>query len=120
VRALLRRTGAAPRPARVLQVRALRLDLDTHQAEQAGRALELTPTEFGVLQALLAAPGHAFTRTELIDHALGDHFDGLDRTLDSHIKNLRKKIERVPDEPSEIETVFGVGYRLRAEDDPPP
>jgi two-component system alkaline phosphatase synthesis response regulator PhoP len=116
VRALLRRTGAAPRPARVLQVRGLRLDLDSHSAEQDGQPLDLTPTEFALLRALMEAPGHAFTRLELIEHALGYNYEGLERTLDSHIKNLRRKIDRPDSQPGEIETVFGVGYCLRAEE----
>lgn len=115
VRALLRRTGAAPRPARILQVRGLRLDPDQHLAEHNGRALDLTPTEFALLKALLGAPGHAFTRAELIEQALGYQYAGLERTLDSHVKNLRRKIDGDNPSPGEIETVFGVGYRLRAE-----
>ncbi len=119
VRALLRRSKAAPRSAQVLQVRGLRLDLDHHSGEHNGRALELTPTEFALLRALMEAPGHAFTRSELIEQALGYNYEGLERTLDSHIKNLRKKIDLSPSEPSEIETVFGVGYCLRAEESGP-
>jgi two-component system alkaline phosphatase synthesis response regulator PhoP len=115
VRALLRRTGAGPRPAGVLQVRGLRLDPDQHVVEHNGRALDLTPTEFALLKTLLQAPGHAFTRAELIQQALGYEYDGLERTLDSHVKNLRKKIDGDRPPPGEIETVFGVGYRLRGE-----
>ena len=73
----------------------------------------MTPTEFALLKALMENPNRAFTRTELLEKALGYSYEGLDRTLDSHIKNLRKKIQVDAGEPGHIETVFGVGYRLR-------
>ncbi len=116
VRALLRRAGSAARPSRVLHVGGLRLDVDMHQAQHDDRALDLTPTEFALLRALMEAPGHAFTRAELIEQALGYSYAGLERTLDSHIKNLRRKIDSRTDEAGLIETVFGVGYRLRGEE----
>ncbi len=115
VRAILRRAGGAPAIPHVLQVGALRLDLDQHTVSLAGQPLEVTPTEFALLKALMENPNHAFTRTELAEKALGYAYEGLDRTLDSHIKNLRKKIESDPGEPRYLETVFGVGYRLRDE-----
>jgi two-component system alkaline phosphatase synthesis response regulator PhoP len=79
-------------------------------------ALDLTPTEFALLRTLLEAPDHAFTRSELIEQALGYNYDGLERTLDSHIKNLRRKLDGTAEAPSQIETVFGVGYRLRGDE----
>jgi len=112
VRALLRRAGGAPAPARVVQVRGLRLDLDQHTATIDERALDLTPSEFAILQTLLENANHAFTRGELIEKALGYAYEGLERTVDSHIKNLRRKIESDPAHPAYIETVFGVGYRV--------
>ncbi len=117
VRAVLRRTsGAAPSPARLLQAGELVLDPDRHQAALDGQPLELTPTEFDLLHALMASPGHAFTRAELIERALGYTYEGLDRTVDSHIKNLRRKIEPDPTNPVYIHTVFGVGYRFQGSD----
>jgi two-component system alkaline phosphatase synthesis response regulator PhoP len=117
VRAVLRRTsGAAPSPARLLQAGELVLDPDRHQAALDGQPLELTPTEFDLLHALMASPGHAFTRAELIERALGYTYEGLDRTVDSHIKNLRRKIEPDPANPVYIHTVFGVGYRFQGSD----
>ncbi len=115
VRAILRRAGGATAAPRVLQVGDLRLDVDRHTVSLAGAPLEVTPTEFALLQTLLENPNHAFTRAELAEKALGYAYEGLDRTLDSHIKNLRKKIERDPGAPHYLETVFGVGYRLRDE-----
>jgi two-component system alkaline phosphatase synthesis response regulator PhoP len=115
VRAVLRRSiGEAPR-AHVLQVGELRLDLDRHELNCAGQAIELTPTEFDLLQILMKNPGHAFTRLELIEKGLDYIYAGMERTVDSHIKNLRKKIDLDPDSPAYIETVYGIGYRLRGE-----
>lgn len=115
VRAVLRRAAGPPRPVRVVENRGLRLDLDRHEVSLPGRPVETTPTEFAILRALLENPNHAFTRGELIEKALGYNYEGLDRTVDSHIKNLRKKIESDPSQPEYIETVFGVGYRMRDE-----
>ena len=112
VRAILRRATGAPAQTRVIEIRGLRLDVDRHLASIDGRTLEMTPTEFALLRALMENPNHAFTRGELIEKALGYSYEGLERTLDSHIKNLRKKIETDPGDPQYIETVFGVGYRL--------
>ena len=113
VRALLRRAGGVLQTSSILEVRDLRLDLQLRTASIAGRELELTPTEFDLLRAFMQNLNHAFTRGELIDKAFGYVYEGFDRTIDSHIKNLRKKIEPNPAEPSYIETVFGVGYRMR-------
>jgi len=115
VRAILRRTSAVPVSAHVLQIRGLQLDADRHTVAIDGRLLETTPTEFAVLRTLMENPNRAFTRGELIEKALGYSYEGMERTLDSHIKNLRKKIEEDPSQPQYIETVFGVGYRLRDE-----
>jgi two-component system alkaline phosphatase synthesis response regulator PhoP len=113
VRALLRRAGGVLQTSSILEVRGLRLDLQLRAASIAGRELELTPTEFDLLRAFMQNLNHSFTRGELIDKAFGYVYEGFDRTIDSHIKNLRKKIEPNPAEPSYIETVFGVGYRMR-------
>jgi len=115
VRAVLRRAGGGPTPPQLLQVAALRLDLDRHQAALDEKPLDLTPTEFELLKLLLQHPGHAFTRLELIERGLGYAYEGMERTVDSHIKNLRKKLGVEPDDPIYIETVYGVGYRLRGE-----
>lgn len=115
VRAILRRTqNAAPAP-RVLESAELRLDLDRHQLLVAGAQVELTPTEFALMKTFMENPHYAFTRAELAERAMGYAYEGLDRTLDSHIKNLRKKIEANASAPKFIETVFGVGYRFRGD-----
>ena len=76
--------------------------------------VNLTPTEFGLLQALAEHPGHALTRLELIENGLGYSYEGLERTVDSHIKNLRRKLDDAAEASMLVETVFGVGYRLSA------
>ena len=117
VRAILRRTSGQPVLATtVLESGALRLDPDQHEARLDGQPLDLTPTEFDLLRTLMENQGHAFTRAELIEQALGYTYDGLDRTVDSHIKNLRRKIEVDPANPIYIQTVYGVGYRFAGAD----
>jgi DNA-binding response OmpR family regulator len=111
VRAVLRR-GAEPAQARVFEQNGLRLDLDRHAVTRDGQPIDITPTEFDLLKTLMAYPGHAFTRAELIEKGLGYTYDGLDRGVDSHIKNLRKKIEPDLLHPTYIQTVYGIGYRL--------
>lgn len=115
VRALLRRAGIGPISPQKLQVGALVMDLDRHEVTVSGQVVELTPTEFEFLRVLMEQPDRVFTRVELIENSLGYAYDGLERTVDSHIKNLRRKIEPNPAKPTYIETVYGVGYRLRAE-----
>jgi DNA-binding response OmpR family regulator len=118
VRAVLRRAQGEPVSAKVLEAGPLRVDIERHETQVDGQPLDLTPTEFNLLQALAAHPGRALTRQELIENGLGYSYEGLDRTVDSHIKNLRHKLDEVGGAGlgSElVETVFGVGYRLCAE-----
>jgi two-component system alkaline phosphatase synthesis response regulator PhoP len=89
------------------------MDLDRHEVTVDGVPIELTPTEFDLLKVLLEQRGHAFTRLELVEKGLGYSYEGMERTIDSHIKNLRRKIEPDPGHPTYIETVYGVGYRLK-------
>jgi two-component system catabolic regulation response regulator CreB len=117
VRAVLRRSAAVPGArAQSKPAPPLSADARTRRAEAAGRALDLTRVEFDLLATLLGSPGRVFTRAELIDRVWGDGFRITDRTIDSHVKALRKKIGEAGAEPSWIETVRGVGYRLT--DDP--
>lgn len=112
VRAVLRRTLDGPNQPHLLQLGSLLVDIDRHEVQMNGQPVELTPTEFDLLRTLIENPGHAFTRTALIEQGLGFTYDGLERTLDSHIRNLRRKIELDPANPVYIRTVFGVGYRM--------
>ncbi|MCA9959869.1 MAG: response regulator transcription factor [Anaerolineales bacterium] len=110
VRARLR-TQPAYQPQH-LQVGDLLLDVGRREAQINGRAIDLTPTEFNLLRVLMEQAGYVYTRSELIEKGLGADYDGIDRTLDSHIRNLRQKIEPDPKNPTYIHTVYGIGYRL--------
>ena len=112
VRAVLRRAQGEPVPSRVIRVGEVVIDLDAHQVEVHGQTVQLTPTEFSLLHALAEHPGHALTRLELIENGLGYSYEGLERTVDSHIKNLRRKLQQAGAADDLIETVFGVGYRI--------
>jgi two-component system alkaline phosphatase synthesis response regulator PhoP len=110
VRARLR--SPEPLPAQVLVTGGLQMDLGRREVLVDGREVDLTPTEFSLLQVMMQRAGYVFTRSELINRGLGADYEGLDRTLDSHVRNLRAKIETDPKHPKYIHTVFGVGYRL--------
>jgi len=115
VRTILRRTMAKPVESNLLEVGNLRIDLDEHTVSVAGKAVELTPTEFSILVAMAKQPRRVFSRLQIMEQAQGDAFEGYERTIDAHIKNLRMKIEPNPKKPTYIQTVFGLGYRLEAE-----
>jgi two-component system alkaline phosphatase synthesis response regulator PhoP len=115
VRAILRRAAGKLELSPIFEVNGLRMNCDLHTVTVDGRAIDLTPTEFMLLKTLLQNVNHVFTRSELIETALGYFYESMERTLDAHIKNIRKKIEANPAEPQYIETVYGVGYRLRRE-----
>jgi two-component system alkaline phosphatase synthesis response regulator PhoP len=115
VRAVLRRSAGAPSQSRIIQLGALRIDLARHEVMVDDQTIEVTPTEFEILKLLMENPGHAFTRMEMIEKGLGYSYAGMERAIDSHIKNLRKKIEPDPANPTYVQTVYGVGYRLRGE-----
>jgi len=121
VRALLRRSATGPRPGgragTLLQVAQLKVDLGRREVRVGDHEVELTPTEFDLLRTLMENPGYVFTRDELLEKGLGYAYSGMGRTLDTHIKNLRYKIESDPREPTYIQTVYGVGYRLADETD---
>lgn len=116
VRALLRRThGELTGDALHWHIRDLDLDADMRTVTMRGQPVDLTPSEFGVLQTLISRPGRVYTRMELLDQLQGEAYAAYERTIDVHVKNLRAKIERDPRVPEYIETVYGVGYRMRPE-----
>lgn len=110
VRAVLRRSEGQKTPA--LEVGTLRLDREQRQAWVNGRDIELTAMEFDLLSFLMSQPGRVFTRLELLEAVRGETYGGFERSVDSHIKRLRQKIESDPQEPTVILTVFGIGYKL--------
>ena len=88
------------------------LDRDRREVRKAGAVIDLTPTEFELLAALMRLPGRAFSRADLLEAIQGIAFEAYERTVDAHIKNLRRKIEDDPADPHYIGTVRGVGYRF--------
>lgn len=94
-----------------INVGDLELNITAHTATMAGKPLNLTPTEFNILATLAGNPGRVFTRLQLLYAASGDAFEAYERSIDTHISNLRKKIEKDPSNPRYIITVFGIGYK---------
>ena len=115
VRAMLRRVhGELATQPTIYRLGDLELNADTHTFTQAGENIDLTPIEFDLLLALMTRPGKVFTRLELLDHVRDQAYAAYERAIDVHIKNLRAKIEADSRNPEYIETVYGVGYRMRA------
>jgi DNA-binding response OmpR family regulator len=113
VRAVLRRTGGEREQAIVPIVAGdVVIDMERRQVTVRGQPVELTPTEFDLLVVLARHPGRVFTRLELLDRVQGYAFEGYERTVDAHVKNLRQKIEPDPKQPRYLLTVYGVGYRF--------
>ena len=111
VKVVLRRALPSQTPQRLFAGPII-LDENTHEVSVDGEPLNLTPSEFGLLAVMMAAPERVFSRSELLDKVQGYRFEGYDRTIDSHIKNLRKKLaERLPGK-AVIQTIYGVGYKL--------
>lgn len=112
VRAVLRRVEGQTAAAEILRAGAIELDLTKHAVTADGKPVELTPTEFDLLQTLMQKPGRVFTRMQLLDRVQGEAFEGYERTVDAHVKNLRQKLGDDPKQPRYILTVFGVGYKF--------
>jgi DNA-binding response OmpR family regulator len=101
----------------VIQAGKLTIDLEKHTVLLEERPVELTPTEFDILVVLARQPKRVFSRLQIMEQAQGDAFEGYDRTIDAHIKNLRSKLEPDPKKPVYIQTVFGLGYKFEAGED---
>ena len=115
IRAIFRRLQPMDRRIdnnRVLQIGNMVLDQSSHSLVVAGVPVDLTPTEYKLLELFLAHPGQVFSRLQLIEKVQGDVFEGYERTVDSHIKNLRKKLNASIDDPHYIRTIYGMGYKL--------
>jgi DNA-binding response OmpR family regulator len=119
IRAVLRRTtaGSARLNGEVFRLGGLLLNFNTHSVTVQGNPVSLTPSEFALLAKLLEAPGRVFSRELLIERLQGHDYEGVERTIDVHIRNLRKKIEADPAQPRYIKTVFGIGYRAATPDE---
>ncbi len=112
VRAVLRRAGAEPSSPEIVRAADITIDLTKHSVLRGDESLDLTPTEFNLLATMAREPGRAFTRLQLLESAQGDAYEGYERTIDAHIRNLRAKLERDTKNPEYIITVFGVGYKF--------
>jgi DNA-binding response OmpR family regulator len=112
VRAVLRRAERPPEAGETIRAGDVTLDVPRMRAEVAGKAVDLTPTEFQLLATLAARPGRIFTRAQLLDAVRGVTFETYERAIDSHVKNLRRKLEPDPRRPRYVLTVYGVGYRF--------
>ena len=116
VRAVLRRVGDKAPETEVLRGADITLDLSSRLSTVGETRVDLTPSEFDLLAVLMSAPGRAFSRSDLLDRLQGTSFEGYERTIDVHVRNLRAKIEPDPRHPRYVETVYGIGYRFAVDD----
>ena len=114
INAVLRRAGNGVVNADVLTLGGIRLDKESRIVTANGQPVALTPSEFDLLHVLMSAPGRVFSRADLLLKMQGNTFEGVERTIDVHVRNLRAKIESDPAKPVYIQTVFGVGYRFQS------
>lgn len=112
VRAVFRRVDLANEPGDVIRAGGVALDRRRMQTTVDGRTVDLTPTEFELLATLVRQPGRVFTRAQLLDAIRGVAVDSFERAIDAHVKNLRRKLEPDPRNPSYVRTVYGVGYKF--------
>jgi two-component system alkaline phosphatase synthesis response regulator PhoP len=112
VRAVLRRAQGKVKPPAILRSRGLEIDIQRYSVTLDGAPLHLTPNEFKLLAILVRHAGQTLSREQLLDEMHGAAFNSIDRSVDSHIKNLRRKLEADPSRPPFIETVYGIGYRF--------
>jgi two-component system alkaline phosphatase synthesis response regulator PhoP len=115
VRAVLRRVGGGVREPGTVRAGDVEIDLKGHRVTRGGEAVDLTPTEFTLLAVLAQHPGQAFSRERLMERIYGVAYAGGERSVDAHVKNLRRKLEPDPSNPRYVETVYGVGYRFNDE-----
>ncbi|MFH1736941.1 MAG: response regulator transcription factor [Actinomycetota bacterium] len=115
VRAVLRRSEPDSPEGKIIRTGSLEIDSLRHEVRKNGNVIELTPTEFKILETLADSPRRVYTRLQLVEEVQGYSFEGYERTIDAHIKNLRQKIEDDPKNPRLIGTVYGVGYRFEPE-----
>ena len=112
VRTICRRVGSEQPKSEIIEIGDLLINLDEHTVSTAGLPVELTPTEFDILVTLARHPRRVFSRLQIMEQAQGSAFEGYERTIDAHVKNIRLKLEADPKNPVYIQTVHGVGYKL--------
>ena len=115
IRAVLRRAGKTAPQAQLLRAGDIMLDRNGRLVKVDDHYVDLTPSEFDLLATLMATPGRAYSRMDLLDLLQGSAFEGYERTIDVHVRNLRAKIEADPANPRYVETVYGIGYRFAAD-----
>jgi len=115
VRAVLRRSSGNIQQSGLIRAGDLEIDSDGYRVMLSGETLDLTRSEFGLLAILAQHPGQTFSREQLLDRLHGVSFEGFARSIDAHIKNLRRKVEDDPSEPRYILTVYGIGYKFTDE-----
>ena len=111
-KAILRRTQNTLVASRIVKTESLTINLDQHQVEKNGLPLEFTPTEFNILLLLVENANRVFSRLQIVEQTQGYSFEGYERTIDAHIKNIRRKLEENPRDPKYIVTVYGIGYKF--------
>jgi two-component system, OmpR family, alkaline phosphatase synthesis response regulator PhoP len=117
VRTIFRRASGEAAQNEIIRVGTLEIDVDQHTVIVEGHRIELTPTEFDILVVLARQPKRVFTRLQIMEQAQGNAFEGYERTIDAHVKNIRLKLEPNSKDPTFIHTVFGVGYKLEVKSD---
>ncbi len=115
IRAVLRRVQGDVRQAGIIRVKDMEIDLNGHTVTRRGETLHLTPSEFTLLTVLAQHRGQVFSREQLLERLYGVSYNGLDRSIDAHIKNLRQKLEDDPTDPRYVVTIYGIGYKFNGE-----
>ena len=115
INAVLRRSNKENNKNEILQINGIRLDPENHTVSISSRKVNLTPSEFDLLNLFMNSPGRVFSRSEILERLTGSTYEGVERTIDVHIRNLRMKIEADPSKPIYIETIFGIGYKFKSE-----
>lgn len=117
VKAILRRVNKEVVSCEPIKAGTLIIDLERHQVTNGGQIVDVTPTEFKIMELLVANTGRVYSRLQIVEQIQGYSFEGYERTIDAHIKNLRRKIEINSKEPQYIQTVYGIGYKFAGEAD---
>ena len=113
IKAVLRRTLAGiPARDEIIKIKEMEVDMEGREVRVKNKKIDLTPTEFKILNVLAGSPGRVYSRLQLLDAAFGFAYEGYERSIDTHVSNLRKKIEPDPANPEYILTVYGAGYRF--------